>query len=143
RIVAEVQQRLAHLIQEYEAKVVISEYWPTALGHKPWVEEVLAYYLSNAIKYGGQPPRVHIGATAQSDGMIRFWVRDNGPGFTSDEQAQLFTEFAHLSQRRVTEYSLGLSIVKRIVTKLGGQVGVESDGIPGEGSIFTFTLPRA
>lgn len=143
RIVAEVQQRLAHLIQEYEAKIVISEYWPTALGHKPWVEEVLAYYLSNAIKYGGQPPRVHIGATAQSDGMVRFWVRDNGPGFTPDEQAQLFTEFAHLSQRRVTEYSLGLSIVKRIVTKLGGQVGVESDGIPGEGSIFTFTLPQA
>ncbi|MCB0165907.1 MAG: GAF domain-containing protein [Anaerolineae bacterium] len=143
RIVAEVQQRLAHLIQEYEAKVVVSEYWPPALGHKPWVEEVLAYYLSNAIKYGGQPPRVHIGATAQSDGMVRFWVRDNGPGFTLEEQAQLFTEFAHLSQRRVTEYSLGLSIVKRIVTKLGGQVGVESDGIAGEGSIFTFTLPRA
>ncbi|MCB0210211.1 MAG: GAF domain-containing protein [Anaerolineae bacterium] len=143
RIVAEVQQRLAHLIQEYEAKVVISEYWPPAIGHKPWIEEVWANYLSNAIKYGGRPARIFVGATEQSDGMIRFWVRDNGPGFTPEEQAQLFTEFTNLSQRRVTEYSLGLAIVKRIITKLGGEVGVESDGIPGEGTIFTFTLPKA
>ncbi|MCB0194021.1 MAG: GAF domain-containing protein [Anaerolineae bacterium] len=143
RIVAEVQQRLAHLIQEHDAKIIVSEYWPAAIGHKPWIEEVWANYLSNAIKHGGQPPRIYVGATEQSDGMIRFWVRDNGPGFTPEEQAQFFTEFTNLSQRRVTEYSLGLAIVKRIVTKLGGEVGVESDGIPGEGTIFTFTLPKA
>lgn len=143
RIVAEVQQRLAHLAQEYDAKIVISEYWPTALGHKPWIEEVWANYLSNAIKYGGRPPRIYVGATAQSDGMVRFWVRDNGPGFTPEEQAQLFTEFTNISQRRITEYSLGLTIVKRIIAKLGGEVGVESDGLPNAGSIFTFTLPRA
>jgi signal transduction histidine kinase/DNA-binding response OmpR family regulator len=141
RIVAEVQQRLAYLIQEYQAKIVVSEYWPVTLGHKPWVEQVWANYFSNAIKYGGQPPHVHVGATAQSDGMVRFWVRDNGPGFTSEEQGQLFTEFTHLKQVRIRGYSLGLSIVRRIITKLGGQVGVESDGIPGNGTTFSFTLP--
>ncbi|PJF26487.1 MAG: PAS domain-containing sensor histidine kinase, partial [Phototrophicales bacterium] len=36
---------------------------------------------------------------------------------------------------------VGLSIVKRIIEKLGGEVGVESRGIAGEGSIFSFTLP--
>jgi len=143
RIVAEVQQRLAYLIQEYQAKIVVSEYWPTALGHKPWVEEVWANYLSNAIKYGGQPPQVRVGATAQSDGMMRFWVRDNGPGFTLDEQVQLFSDFLHPSQARITGFALGLSIVRRIVTKLGGQVWVESEGIPGRGSVFSFTLPGA
>lgn len=143
RVVAEVQDRLSHLIQEYQAKIIISEYWPIALGHKPWVEEVWANYLSNAIKHGGTPPYVQLGATAQSDGMIRFWVRDNGPGFTKAETARMFSEFASFSQGRVTEYSLGLAIVKRIITKLEGQVRVESDGIPGAGSIFSFSLPKA
>ena len=141
RIVAEVQQRLAFLIQEYQAKVIISEYWPVALGHKPWVEEVLTNYLSNAIRYGGEPPHVQVGATAQSNGMVRIWVRDNGPGLTREEQAQLFTEFTDLRQVHIKGYGLGLSIVRRIITKLGGEVGVESDGTPGKGCIFSFTLP--
>lgn len=141
RIVAEVQQRLAYLIQEYQANIIVSEYWPTALGHKPWVEEVWANYLSNAIKYGGHPPQVRIGATAQSDGMIRFWVRDNGPGFTSDEQVQLFSNFSTPPAKHMTGFSLSLSIVRRIVTKLGGQVWVESEGAQGQGSVFSFTLP--
>ena len=142
RIVAEVEQRLAYLIEEYQAKIIYSEYWPVALGHKPWVEEVWTNYLSNAIRYGGQPPRVQVGATAQSDGMVRFWVRDNGPGFSQEEQSQLFTEFKDLEQVNVKGYGLGLSIVRRIITKLGGEVGIESDGVPGEGSIFYFTLPE-
>ncbi len=143
RIVAEVQQRLAYLIREYQAKIIISEYWPVAMGHKPWVEEVWANYLSTAIRYGGQPPLVRVGATAQSDGMVRFWVRDNGPGLTPQEQNQLFGEFTSSDQLKVKGYALGLSIVRRIVTKLGGQVQIASDGIPGQGSILSFTLPEA
>jgi signal transduction histidine kinase len=141
RIVAEVQQRLVYLIEEHQAKIIVSGYWPEALGHTPWVEEVWANYLGNAIKYGGRPPCVQVGATAQSDGMIRFWVRDNGPGLTPEEQAQLFTGLTPLSQTRVKGYALGLSIVRRIITKLGGQRVLESD--VGQGSTFTFTLPGA
>jgi signal transduction histidine kinase/DNA-binding response OmpR family regulator len=143
RIIAEVKQRLAYLIEEYHAEIIVSEYWPVALGHTPWVEEVWANYLSNALKYGGRPPRAQLGATERSDGMIRFWIRDNGPGLTPEEQTQLFTEFTRLSQTRVGGYGLGLSIVRRIVAKFGGEIGVESDGIPGQGSMFYFTLPSA
>jgi signal transduction histidine kinase/FixJ family two-component response regulator len=139
RIIAEVQQRLAYLIDEYQAEITVSEYWPVALGHRPWVEEVWANYLSNALKYGGRPPRIQLGATERSDGMIRFWVRDNGPGLTEEEQAQLFTEFTHLTQTRTGGYGLGLSIVRRIVTKFGGEIGCESE--VGKGSVFHFTLP--
>ncbi len=110
-----------------------------ALGYGPWVEEVWANYLSNAIQYGGRPPRVELGATEQADGMVRFWVRDNGPGLTPEEQARLFTPFTRLDQVRAKGHGLGLSIVRRIVEKLGGQVGVESE--VGRGSVFTFTLP--
>ncbi|GAB4424135.1 MAG: hypothetical protein Kow0031_02990 [Anaerolineae bacterium] len=143
RIIAEVQQRLAYLIQERGATVTVSEYWPVSLGHAPWVEEVWANYISNAIKYGGDPPRVFLGATAQSDGMVRFWVRDNGPGLSAEQQQKLFAEFTRLNQANLKGHGLGLSIVQRIVHKLGGEVGVTSEGVSGHGSIFTFTLPSA
>jgi len=82
---------------------------------------------------------VELGATPQPDRMVRFWVRDNGPGLTPEEQALLFTPFTRLDQARAKGHGLGLSIVRRIVEKLGGQVGVESE--VGKGSVFTFTLP--
>jgi signal transduction histidine kinase len=73
--------------------------------------------------------------------MVRFWVKDNGPGLKPEDQQWLFTEFTQVSQVRAEGHGLGLSIVRRIVEKLGGQVGVESEGIPGQGSTFMFTLP--
>jgi signal transduction histidine kinase len=139
-VVAEARQRLAQLIEEHQAEIILPDAWPVALGYGPWVEEVWANYLSNAIKYGGQSPRVELGATAQPDGMIRFWVRDNGPGLTRDEQTRLFKSFTQRRQVRVSGHGFGLSIVRRIVEKLGGQAGVESK--VGEGSVFYFTLPR-
>ncbi|MCK4473481.1 MAG: PAS domain S-box protein, partial [Anaerolineae bacterium] len=139
RIVAEAQQRLTHMIEEYQAEIILPETWPVALGYGPWVEGVWVNYLNNAIKYGGQPPRVELGATVQADGMVRFWVRDNGPGLTPEGQALLFTPFTRLDQVRTKGHGLGLSIARRIVEKLDGQVGVESE--VGRGSTFSFTLP--
>jgi signal transduction histidine kinase len=140
-IVVEAQHRLVELIERHQAKIIVPETWPAAQGYGPWVEEIWVNYISNAIKYGGQPPRVELGAIEQPDGMVRFWVRDNGHGLTAEDQTQLFTPFTQLSQVQTKGYGLGLSIVQRIIDKLAGQVGVESTGVPGEGSIFSFTLP--
>jgi PAS domain S-box-containing protein len=142
-IVDEALQRLASMVADYQAKIITPTVWPAAIGFAPWIEEVWVNYLSNGLKYGGQPPHLELGATRQEDGMIRFWVKDNGPGLIPESQAKLFTEFTQLEPDRVDGYGLGLSIVRRIVEKLGGQVGVESDGVPGRGSIFSFTLPQA
>ncbi len=139
-IVAEAQRRLAYVIEEYRAEIVLPSTWLAALGYGPWVEEVWVNYLSNAIRYGGQPPRVELGAEMQPDGMVRFWVRDNGPGLTAEEQSRLFTPFTQLDQVRAKGFGLGLSIARRIVEKLGGQVGVESE--VGAGSTFWFTMGR-
>jgi len=116
--------------------------WPAALGYGPWVEEVWANYLSNAIKYGRISPvelRIELGFDEQPDRFIRFWVRDWGPGIPEEEQADLFKAFGEHSKVRATGHGLGLSIVRMIVEKMGGQVGVES--APGKGSTFHFTLP--
>ena len=138
-IVTGVLERLAYTIDRYQADIVCPESWPLALGYGPWVEEVWFNYLSNGIKYGGQPPRIELGATVQPDGMVRFWARDNGPGVAPEAQDQLFIPFAKLDQVRMEGHGLGLSIVRRIVEKLGGQVGVESE--IGQGSVFSFSLP--
>jgi signal transduction histidine kinase len=115
---------------------------------------VWANYISNALKYGGTPPRIELGYTlldprnAKPDpassiqlpaSSIQFWVQDNGPGLTEVQQGRLFTQFTRLHQVRAEGHGLGLSIVQRIVTKLGGDVGVESE--VGQGSRFWFTLP--
>jgi signal transduction histidine kinase len=140
-VVAEARVRLSDMVESSGAVVTGPDMWPAALGYAAWVEEVWTNYISNAIKYGGTPPHVDLGATVQPDGMIRFWVKDNGRGLTPAEQARLFTEFARLRQVRAKGYGLGLSIVRRIVEKLGGTVGVEVT--PEHGCEFYFTLPAA
>jgi signal transduction histidine kinase len=143
-ILAEVEKRLAAMISESHAELAKPTEWLPAIGHAPWVEEVWVNYVSNAIKYGGTPPRIILGADPAIDQtnkkpMIRFWVRDNGKGIPAESQPKLFSEFERLEQAYVEGQGLGLSIVKQVVEKLGGQVGVESQ--VGKGSTFFFTLP--
>lgn len=141
-LVNEAQRRLVGLINESGAKIVVPAEWPVALGYGPWIEEVWVNYISNGIKYGGQPPRLSLGADRQSNDTIRFWVRDNGLGLTPEQQQQLFKPFTRLEVEKGQGHGLGLSIVRSIMEKLGGQVQVESPGL-GHGSTFSFTLPAA
>lgn len=126
-------QRLTDIIEEHQAEVILPPSWPTTLGYGPWVEEVWANYISNAIKFGGRPPRVELGATTEEDGIVCFWVRDNGPGLAAEEQVRLFMP--------LEGHGLGLFIVRRIMEKLGRRARVKST--KGHGSIFSFTLRKA
>ena len=141
KIVEEARQRLAHLNRQYGVIISLPDEWPQAMGYAPWVEEIWVNYLSNGMKYGGHPPKLTLGATAVADGMIKFWVQDNGIGIIPETQEKLFTPFAQINMQHDSGYGLGLSIVQRIVDRLGGEVGAEN--LPGEGSLFWFTLPTA
>ena len=140
-IVQEALFRLTSKMQEIQTELILPPHWPLAQGYAPWLEEVWANYLSNALKYGGRPARIELGATPQPDHTIRFWVRDNGPGLSEEQKQQVFDRFTRLDRSRATGHGLGLSIVRRIVEKLGGQVYVESEA--GQGSTFGFVLPSA
>ncbi|MGC9395405.1 MAG: response regulator [Anaerolineae bacterium] len=160
-LITEVLTHLELPIQEAQAEIVMPETWPVASGYAPWVEIVWGNMISNAIKYGGDPdanipPRIELGFTPSStpasisgspapnpQSLVTFWIRDNGPGLRPEECAQLFTPFTRFHQEKAEGHGLGLSIVQRIVEKLGGQVGVESAGVPGEGCTFWFTLPES
>ena len=139
------EQRLVHKINESQARIEFPQFCPCpkfcskVQGYKPWIEEIWMNYISNALKYGGQPPHLQFGAKVENRGMVRFWVRDNGIGLTKEEQTRLFMPFTRLGKVQVEGHGLGLSIVRQIVNKLGGQAGVES--VVGQGSLFYFTLP--
>ncbi len=143
KVVDEAINRLSENIKESQATILKPEKWPVINSYSSWLEEVWVNYLSNAIKYGGSPPVIEIGADQfYSENKVRFWVKDNGRGLRPIEQEKLFIKFTRLHTTRVQGTGLGLSIVKRIVEKLGGEVGIFSNAIPGEGCLFYFTLPE-
>jgi signal transduction histidine kinase len=105
------------------------------------VEEVFANLLGNAIMYmGADNQEAHISVKGVVVGsMTRYEVEDNGLGLPPEAQQEVYTPFTRFHEESARGSGLGLSIVRRIVEKLGGEVGVESD--VGKGSLFYFTLP--
>lgn len=139
-LVEEAIGRLSERVEEKKGTIIYPEEWPLAAGYGPWIEEVWYNYLGNALKYGGEPPEIELGATITPDQkMIKFWVKDKGQGVSKEVQKDLFKPFADYARKRPTGAGLGLSIVLRIMKRLNGTVGVNSR--PGEGSSFWFTLP--
>lgn len=133
------QEQIEFMLMTHRGSLHAPRTWPSAYGYAPWIEAVWVNYLSNAIKYGGHPPRLEVGASPQSDGMIRFWVHDNGAGIPAESQRQLFIEWTRLEGSHVHGHGIGLALVRRIIERLGGHVGVEST--IGKGSTFYFCLP--
>lgn len=137
---AEAKKQLSESIKNSGAQIKEPATWPHAIGYAPWIEEVWTNYLSNAIKYGGSPPEIEVGASTLPDHRISFWIKDNGPGIRTADRQRLFKDFVRLAPQRAKGYGLGLYIVKKIIEKLDGTVGVE-DNESGTGSKFYFTLP--
>lgn len=121
------------------------------LAHTRYLRHLLYNLLSNAVKYtpGEQPilisaRRVDNLSTAQPEICIS--VKDWGPGIPPDEIQQLFGQFVRLRRDALGQIrgsGLGLYICKQLVEAMGGHIWVESAGIPGEGSCFSFVLPAA
>jgi len=135
QIIQQAQQRLQYLFAEYNGTLDIPPSWPVVYGHAQWLEEVWVNYLSNGLKYGGRPPQLRLGASVLEDNLVKFWVQDNGKGLNAEAQQNIFS----LHHDPLRGRGLGLSLVQRIVSKLHGTVGVESEG--GQGCTFYFTLP--
>lgn len=133
-------RRIEMLRRQHGATVDVLGPLPPAIGHGPWIEEVWVNYLSNAFKYGGNEPQVLCGAEVLEE-TVRYWVRDSGPGIPHGMREDVFTEYLRLQNTRAEGHGLGLSVVKRIVERCGGTVGVTD--APLRGAEFWFTLPAA
>lgn len=115
---------------------------PMVLADEGQLGQLFQNLISNALKFrSDSPPRVVIDASRTRDRWT-FSVRDNGIGFDMQFAEKIFLMFQRLHERGKYEGSgIGLSIVKRIVDRHGGQLRVES--APGKGSTFFFTLKAA
>ena len=96
--------------------------------------------LSNALKYGGNPPEIRIEAGSINETLF-ISVIDNGRGIDKEEQHQIFTKFyrGKLIRKNIKGIGLGLFYVRKIVEMHGGTVDVKSK--PGKGSEFTIMMP--
>jgi signal transduction histidine kinase len=142
RIVASARKRVLPLLRERKARIVTPDSWPTALGHSQWVEEIWFNYLSNAVKHSGnEAPLITVGGSLMAHGMVRFWVVDDEGASERADPVELSTVGEQSAFSPPKGYGLGLSIVQRIVERLGGETVVEI--AEGQGSIFSFTLPAA
>lgn len=140
KVVEKALARLSYQLEQKGAQVHVEAHtWPTAVGYAPWLVEVWVNYLTNAIKYGGKPPHIDIGAIIQEQEAV-FWVQDNGAGLGAEQQEQLFQKFSRLHEG-IEGDGLGLTIVARIIHRLHGRVGLKSEY--GRGSRFYFVLPLA
>ena len=119
---------------------------PELRGDGGRLRQVLLNLAGNAIKFTPPGGRVRVDvARAGGDAgrvMLRIAVTDTGIGIAKEAQARLFEEFTQAEvsvTRRFGGTGLGLAISKKIVTSMGGDIGVQS--APGEGSTFWFTVP--
>ena len=146
--VNEALKRMEFDIASHDARIIKPDNWPSAVGYAPWITEVWVNFISNAIKYGGNPAQkkssiVELGFDQPEvkPEFVRFWVKDNGEGIAPDKIGALFKEFSRLQAPGKEGNGLGLSIAKSIIDKCGGDIGVESD--VGKGCFFYFTLQAA
>jgi len=107
------------------------------------LRQVLLNLLSNAVKFGPEGSTVEVGVK-ESGPMVRFHVRDQGPGIDAALMPRLFAPFVQGESPLVKKHQgtgLGLAICKRLVDLHGGTIKVRCE--PGQGTVFAFTLRPA
>lgn len=115
----------------------------TVRGRPRDIEMVFLNLLDNAVKYGGQPPQVHVGAQLTRVNFIVVKISDNGPGVRFELRRKIFRRFFRGGtelERVATGTGLGLFLVKSLVSKMKGQVQVHGRG-PLRGATFEVELP--
>ena len=105
--------------------------------------QVVANFLSNAIKFSPANDRVDVTARLQ-DGNLRIEVRDRGPGVPTEFRDRIFQKFSQADSsdtRKLGGTGLGLAISKELVERMGGKIGFDSE--KGAGALFFCTFPLA
>jgi two-component system phosphate regulon sensor histidine kinase PhoR len=140
-----VEAARAHAPPEISVERVAPEHAPLVAADRDKVRQVLVNLTENAIKYSPDGGRIKVGlesGQSSDEETVIFYVKDEGIGIPSDEQARIFEKFYRLDPhmtRGVGGTGLGLYICSELVHRMGGNIWVESS--EGQGSNFLLELP--
>ncbi len=128
-------------LKPHQARIEIQNPLPVVWGSEAALTQCFSNLLGNAVKFvaPGTKPRVRVWAEGER-GRVRVWVEDNGVGIPIQAQSRLFRMF----QRHHPQYEgtgVGLAIVRKLIDRMGGRVGVESG--ENRGSRFWIELATA
>ncbi|MFN7137920.1 MAG: PAS domain S-box protein [Limisphaerales bacterium] len=113
---------------------------PSVLAHEPSLGQAISNILDNAVKFvpPAIAPAVKVSAEIHGD-RVRLWIRDNGIGIKPEYRSRLFGMFERLQvDPKYSGTGIGLAISRKAVERMGGSIGVESDGL--NGSAFWIEL---
>ncbi len=142
RLLKHIISSMHYQIQLAEAQVTV-EPLPSCLADVRLINQVFSNLLDNALKYRdpSRPLRITLSG-AQQEHRCVYEIIDNGIGIAQEHHKKIFEVFYRLNPgRKDSGEGLGLSIVLRILDRLGGTIAVASE--PDKGSTFTITLPAA
>ncbi|MBU2591314.1 MAG: ATP-binding protein [Nitrospinota bacterium] len=129
--------------KEIKIKIDIPENIPSVSADETRIKQVLLNLIDNAVKYNIQGGKISISADETND-SVKVNISDTGIGIPRKDLPRLFERFYRVDKARSRELGgtgLGLSIVKHIIHSHNGEVSVQS--VEGEGSTFSFSLPKA
>ncbi|SHN09908.1 His Kinase A (phospho-acceptor) domain-containing protein [Cyclobacterium lianum] len=141
QLLAEIKLTFEPEIKKLKAEVT-GDSLPVVRGPSSFYFLLLQNLIGNALKYTkpGVPPQIHLGVE-DCQREWQFHLKDNGIGIDPAYFEKIFVLFQRLHHREAYEGTgIGLAIVKKIVTNLGGSIWVASN--PGDGTVFYFTLPK-
>jgi len=140
RLMGEVLEDLGGQLEASGAVVTVGE-MPVVVAQEVWMKQLLANLVGNAMKFNeSRPPRVEVSCRDEGDSHC-FAVTDNGIGIPEEQRHLLFRVFSRVpTEKQYPGTGAGLSICRKIVESMGGEIGVESK--EGFGSTFWFTLPK-
>ena len=123
-----------------DVRIIIEGYLPKALGHPAAMSQCVSNLLTNAVKFvaPGVSPQVKIRAE-QMPSYVRIWVEDNGIGIDAKDHKRIFGMFERVHSH-YEGTGIGLTIVRKSIERLRGNVGLEST--VGQGSRFWLEFRR-
>lgn len=120
-------------VQSSRAEITLHEGLHDVLAHEPSLRQAVSNLLTNGVKFvaRGTRPRLEI-RTERREGKVRLWVKDNGIGIKPEQQRRLFSMFERVHEEGGYDGTgLGLAIVRKAAERMGGSVGMHSDGVSG------------